>query len=62
MPVRQPAAPAPEETRPTRVVSVVERANRVAAMLDRWAAEDAGDEPDWDIDDAGRIALRPAAR
>lgn len=28
-----------------------ERAARVAAMLDRWAAEDVSDEPEWDVGD-----------
>jgi hypothetical protein len=28
-----------------------ERAQRIAAMLDRWAAEDCSGEPDWDPDD-----------
>jgi hypothetical protein len=28
-----------------------ERSARVAAMLDRWAAEDVSDEPEWDVGD-----------
>jgi hypothetical protein len=28
-----------------------ERAQRIAAMLERWAAEDCSDEPDWDPND-----------
>jgi hypothetical protein len=40
-----------------------EQAARVAAMLDRWAAEDVSDEPDWDVDQVERIAFssQPAA-
>ena len=34
-----------------------ERAARVAAMLDRWAAEDTSGEPDWDVDDVERLNL-----
>jgi hypothetical protein len=30
----------------------------VLAMLDRWKAEDVGDEPDWDVSDIERLALR----
>jgi hypothetical protein len=29
----------------------IERAQRIAAMLERWAAEDCSGEPDWDPDD-----------
>jgi hypothetical protein len=32
-------------------------AARVAAMLDRWEAEDVSDEHDWDIGDIEPIAL-----
>jgi hypothetical protein len=36
----------------------VERAARVAAMFERWAAEDVSDEPDWDVDQVPRLELR----
>jgi hypothetical protein len=39
----------------------VDQAKRVAAMLERWASEDVSDEPDWDVDDAKRIALRTSS-
>jgi hypothetical protein len=28
-----------------------ERAARIAAMFDRWAAEDVSGEPDWDVEE-----------
>jgi hypothetical protein len=34
---------------PSEVVRA-EQAARVAAMFERWAAEDVADEPAWDID------------
>ena len=36
----------------------IDRAQRVAAMLDRWERENATDEPDWDVDDVERLGLR----
>jgi hypothetical protein len=39
------------------VDDVTTTATRVAAMLDRWEAEDVSDEPDWDIRDIEPIAL-----
>jgi hypothetical protein len=35
-----------------------ERAARIAAMLDRWNAEDVSKEPDWSIADLQPITLR----
>ena len=35
-----------------------ERAARIAAMLDRWNAEDVSKEPDWNIADLQPITLR----
>ncbi|HEX4474555.1 MAG TPA: hypothetical protein VH142_05735 [Polyangiaceae bacterium] len=32
-----------------------ERAGRVAAMLDRWAAEETSGEPEWDVEDFDRV-------
>lgn len=32
-----------------------QRAARIAAMFERWAAEDVSDEPDWDVDQIPRI-------
>jgi hypothetical protein len=37
---------------------MVERAARIAAMLDRWAAEDISDEPEWDVGDIQPMTLR----
>lgn len=36
----------------------LERAARVAAMFERWAAEDIADEPGWDVDQVPRIEFR----
>jgi hypothetical protein len=38
---------------------VAERAARVAAMLDRWEAEDISGEPDWNVDELQPMTLRP---
>lgn len=35
-----------------------ERAARIAAMLDRWDAENVSDEPEWDSEDLEPMALR----
>ena len=35
-----------------------ERAARIAAMLDRWSAEDVSTEPDWSVTDLEPITLR----
>lgn len=35
-----------------------ERAARIAAMLDRWAAEDISDEPEWDVGGIQPVSLR----
>jgi len=40
---------------------MAERASRIAAMLDRWAADDVSTEPDWSIDDLEPITLRHSA-
>jgi len=37
-----------------------EQAARVAAMLERWAAEDVSDESEWDIGQIERIRFSPA--
>jgi hypothetical protein len=37
---------------------MAERAARIAAMLDRWAAEDVSDEPEWDVGDIQPMTLR----
>jgi hypothetical protein len=34
------------------------RAARIAAMLDRWKAEDVCDEPTWDVEDLESMTLR----
>ena len=36
------------------------RAERVRAMLERWAAEDVSDEPDWDVEDIEPMRFRRA--
>jgi hypothetical protein len=56
-----PAAQTPEDARRARVLPQVDQAKRVAAMLARCAAEDVSDEPDWDVDDAKRIALHTSS-
>jgi hypothetical protein len=38
-----------------------EQAARIAAMFERWAAEDVSDEPDWNVDDVERIGFSSAA-
>ena len=38
-----------------------ERATRIAAMLDRWNAEDVSKEPDWNIADLEPVTLRHSA-
>jgi len=35
-----------------------ERASRIRAMLERWAAEDVREEPDWEIADTAPLSLR----
>jgi hypothetical protein len=37
---------------------MAERAARIGAMLDRWAAEDISDEPEWDVGDIQPMTLR----
>ena len=39
----------PEDARRARVLPQVDRAQRIAAMLSRWEAEDVSGEPDWDV-------------
>ena len=38
----------------------LERAARVAAMFERWAAEDISEEPDWDVDQISPVEFRPS--
>jgi hypothetical protein len=35
-----------------------ERAARVAAMFERWSAEDVSGEPEWDADQISRVEFR----
>jgi hypothetical protein len=44
------------------VEDVTSTAARIAAMLDRWEAEDVSDEPDWDIADIEPLALHAQER
>lgn len=37
---------------------LAERAARIAAMLDRWEAEDVSSEPEWDVDDLEPMTFR----
>jgi hypothetical protein len=49
-------------TKPAEMPSEVvraEQAARVAAMFERWAAEDVADEPAWDIDQLEQIVFSP---
>jgi hypothetical protein len=48
LPSRPPLDPATERA---------ERAARIAAMLDRWAAEDTTAEPAWDVETFERLDL-----
>lgn len=48
----------PTDPAPSSAKEIAERAARIAAMLDRWAAEDVSGEPDWSVDDVEPIALR----
>jgi hypothetical protein len=52
------AAEKAEEQRRARILPHVDRASRVAAMLDRWAAEDADGEPEWDVSTVERVGVR----
>ena len=47
---------------PSEVIRA-EQAARVAAMFERWAAEDVSDEPAWDVDQVEQVAFStpPAA-
>jgi len=36
-----------------------EQAARVAAMFERWAAEDVSAEPEWDVDQIERTTFSP---
>jgi hypothetical protein len=40
------------------VLPQVDRAQRIAAMLSRWEAEDVSSEPDWDVADNEPFKLR----
>jgi hypothetical protein len=42
----------------TSLLETTERAARIAAMLDRWNAEDVSKEPDWSVADLEPITLR----
>jgi hypothetical protein len=53
-----PSSVPPGDARRARVLPQVDRAQRVAAMLDRWEHEEVVDEPDWDVNDVERLGLR----
>ena len=41
---------------------LADRAERIAAMLDRWEAEDVSGEPEWNVDEVEPMTLRPESR
>ena len=45
---------------PSEVIRA-EQAARVAAMFERWDAEDVSDEPEWDVDQVEQVAFSSAA-
>jgi len=57
MPRRSCAASPPRQLS-ARVLPLADRAQRVATMLDRWEAEPVDHEPEWDVEELERIALR----
>lgn len=56
------AEPVPEDVRRARVLPQVDRAQRIAAMLSRWEAEDVSGEPDWDVASIETLTLRPLSK
>jgi hypothetical protein len=52
-----PAAALPAAGLGARVLRQVDRTLRLAAMLDRWDAEDLADEPDWDVSDLEPLSM-----
>jgi len=36
----------------------LDRARRVATMLDRWAAEDVSSDPEWDVEQIAPLVVR----
>lgn len=57
-----PSSVPPGDALRARVLPQIDRAQRVAAMLDRWEREAVVDEPDWDVDDVDRLALRTSPK
>jgi hypothetical protein len=53
-----PPETTPAEARRARVLPQVDRAQRIAAMLERWETEDVADEPDWDVATVESLRLR----
>jgi len=53
-----PGSAPPSDAQRAHVLPQIDRAQRIAAMLDRWEREEIVDEPDWDVDDVDRLALR----
>lgn len=53
-----PGSAPPGDAQRTHVLPQIDRAQRIAAMLDRWEREEIVDEPDWDVDNADRLTLR----
>jgi hypothetical protein len=58
MSTKPSAAEKAEEQRRARILPHVDRASRIAAMLDRWEAEDVDGEPEWDAFDVERVGVR----
>jgi hypothetical protein len=52
------ADPVPKDVRRARVLPQVDRAQRIAAMLSRWEAEDVSEEPDWEVAGIEPLTLR----
>lgn len=46
---------------PEALIEIIRRecAARVAALFERWAAEDISDEPEWDVDQVERVTFSP---
>jgi hypothetical protein len=62
MSTKRASAETTEQQRRARLLPHVDRAKRIAAMLDRWDAEDVNvgdDEPEWDVGDVERVSIRP---
>jgi hypothetical protein len=48
----------PEDVRRARMLPEIDRAQRIAAMLSRWEAEDVSGEQHWDVAGVEPMTLR----